>query len=76
MLGTAVTIEEVAMLRRISGHALWRHLVRGLIICGMCVGGSARCYVEWARDNPADPQAAECWDWSIPHQWYDVSHRR
>ncbi|MFD0360163.1 hypothetical protein ACFQZZ_01720 [Nocardia sp. GCM10030253] len=64
------------MLRHISGRALWRHLLRGLVLAGGCSGGSARCYVEWARDNPTDPRLAERWDWSVPHQWYDVAHRR
>jgi hypothetical protein len=64
------------MRRRVSLRPLWRHLIRGLILIGACVGGSARCYVEWAAANPADGRDAECWDWSVPHQWYDAAHRQ
>ncbi|PXX61009.1 hypothetical protein DFR70_109200 [Nocardia tenerifensis] len=63
------------MRRRISHRALWRYLLRGLILCGACAGGSARCYLEWARENPADGQSVECWDWSVPHRWYEAAHR-
>ncbi|MEU7144931.1 hypothetical protein ABZ942_36200 [Nocardia sp. NPDC046473] len=63
------------MRRRISLHSLWRHVLGGLILCGACVGGSARCYVEWERENPVDRPSTDCWDWSVPHQWYDTAHR-
>ncbi|CAM4312431.1 Secreted protein [Nocardia ninae] len=63
------------MRRRISLRLLWRHVLRGLVLCGACAGGSARCYTEWTRANPVHQPSAECWDWSIPHQWYDAAHR-
>lgn len=62
-------------MRRISLRPLWRHVQRGLILCGACTGGSARCYIEWARANPVDPPKPECWDWSVPQQWYEAAHR-
>ncbi|MEU2251553.1 hypothetical protein [Nocardia xishanensis] len=50
---------------------VWRHLVRGLLLYGVSVGGSTRCHDEWLRaDTPAQQ-----WDWSIPHHWYDAAHR-
>ncbi|GAA5108874.1 hypothetical protein [Nocardia iowensis] len=66
------------MRRHISLRPLWRHLLRGLILCGACAGGSASSYFEWSRANPAKPAdpPEECWDWSVPHQWYDMAHRR
>ncbi|WP_405162681.1 hypothetical protein OG203_41485 [Nocardia sp. NBC_01499] len=64
------------MRRRISLRPLWRHVQRGLILFGSCAGGSGSCYLEWARENPIDPPSSkQCWDWSVPHQWYDTAHR-
>ncbi|WP_431971925.1 hypothetical protein [Nocardia sp. bgisy134] len=51
--------------------ALWRHLVRGLLLYGASVGGSTRCHDEWlGADAPAQHR-----DWAIPHHWYDAAHR-
>ncbi|MGV9612833.1 hypothetical protein [Nocardia xishanensis] len=50
---------------------VWRHLVRGLLLHGVSVGGSTRCHDEWLRADTPEQQ----WDWSIPHHWYDAAHR-
>ena len=63
------------MLRHNATRALWRHLIRGLLIYGACVGGSPLSYAEWARNKPGEPLSADHWDWSTPHRWYDTAHR-
>ncbi|QIS05479.1 hypothetical protein F5X71_27030 [Nocardia brasiliensis] len=69
------------MHRRISWQVFRRHIVRGLLLYGACVGGSVRCFIEAERIEAAragEPVefGTDEWDWSVPHQWYDIAHKR
>ncbi|KIA61620.1 hypothetical protein [Nocardia vulneris] len=69
------------MQRRISWQVFRRHIVRGLLLYGACVGGSVRCFIEAERIEAARAQSPvvpgpDAWDWSVPHQWYDIAHKR
>ncbi|MBF6214644.1 hypothetical protein IU433_25965 [Nocardia puris] len=56
------------MLRRISGHAIWRHILRGLLLYGVSFGGAARSCAEWERGwkrtsaGETDDVASMSWD--------------